>query len=114
VLDGIDIPQASACARSDHQDKALEAGLKLEELARYEYVPARSFGLPYIELGNMDEAFRWMNKGIDYRESFLSMLKTSPKFDVLREDARFDEFLRRIGLGPLAGNRLSTAGERPE
>ncbi len=57
-----------------------------------------NFDLLHAEFDNMDEAFRWMNKAVDDRESLLAMLKTSPTFDVLREDARFDELLRRIGL----------------
>ena len=89
-----------AYVRAGHRDKALKELRHMEELAKREYVPARSFGLLYVDLGKMIEPFRWTNKAVDDRESLLAMLKTSPTFDVLRDDARFDKLLRRVGLEP--------------
>ena len=87
-------------ARSGQLNLARAELRDLQDRAKREYVAARSFGLLHAELGNMDEAFRWMNTAVDDHESFLAMLKVSPTFDVLRDDVRFDDLLRRIGLTP--------------
>ena len=87
-------------ARSGQLNLARAELRDLQDRAKREYVAARSFGLLHAELGNMDEAFRWMNTAVDDHESLLAMLKVSPTFDVLRDDVRFDDLLRRIGLTP--------------
>ncbi len=52
----------------------------------------------YARLGNVDEAFEWLEKAFDERVSHLADLLIDPEFDNLRGDERFDNLLRRIGL----------------
>ncbi len=49
-------------------------------------------------LGDKEQAFEYLNKAIEKRQSQLNMLKVEPTFDSLRGDPRFDELLRRVGL----------------
>ena len=52
----------------------------------------------YMELGDKDQAFAWLEKAFEERNSNLIFLKTDPIFDALRDDARFEDLMRRVGL----------------
>jgi tetratricopeptide (TPR) repeat protein len=52
----------------------------------------------YAEIGDRDRAFEWLEKAYDERTSLLVFLKTIPMFASLRDDARFADLVRRIGL----------------
>jgi eukaryotic-like serine/threonine-protein kinase len=54
----------------------------------------------YAALGNKDKAFDELNKAYENREYNLSRLKVDPRLDPLRDDARFEELLRKIGFPP--------------
>lgn len=58
----------------------------------------RSMGQIYAALGEFDTAFEWLDKSLERRESSLSSVKVDPKMDVLRNDPRFEELVRRVGL----------------
>lgn len=49
-------------------------------------------------LGEKETAFEYLNKALEKRHSQMVMLKVEPAFDSLRDDPRFDELLRRVGL----------------
>ncbi|HMS42968.1 MAG TPA: protein kinase [Pyrinomonadaceae bacterium] len=52
----------------------------------------------YMELGDKDQAFAWLEKAFDERSSLLVFLKTDPIFDALRNDVRYEDLMRRVGL----------------
>ncbi len=52
----------------------------------------------YARLGERDEAFRWLEKAYEERKTDLVWLKVEPRFDPLRDDRRFQDLVRRIGL----------------
>lgn len=58
----------------------------------------RGLALVYTALGDQDKAFEWLEKGINRHEESLTSIKTDPKFDPLRKDPRYTEFLKKIGL----------------
>ncbi|HEX5113476.1 MAG TPA: tetratricopeptide repeat protein [Saprospiraceae bacterium] len=58
----------------------------------------RSVALIYVALGEFDTAFEWLNKALDAREESLCSLKVDPKLDAVRNDPRFNEIVRKIGL----------------
>lgn len=49
-------------------------------------------------LGNGDEAFRWLETAYGHRVSRLTSFHLQPGFDRLRDDPRFDDLVKRIGL----------------
>jgi hypothetical protein len=57
------------------------------------------------ELGNKDEAFKWLDQAFDRRFGPLIYLKVNPIWDQLRSDPRFKERLERVGL--------ATSGQSP-
>jgi TolB-like protein/Tfp pilus assembly protein PilF len=102
-----------AYALAGQRGKALEELRSLTELsARGLYVPAIAFATIHGALGNMDEAFEWMDKAVDERDASLPFLKIGPGFDPLRGDPRFDELVRRVGMEP-APRPTSTARPLP-
>ena len=49
-------------------------------------------------LGEKDEAFRLLDQALDERSSTLSAAKVDPRLDPLRDDPRFQDFLRRMNF----------------
>jgi serine/threonine-protein kinase len=73
----------------------------LEELvdrSRLEYVPPACIAWIHIALGQEDDAFAWLEKAYDARDYELEFLACAPVYDPLRDDPRFDDLLRRVGL----------------
>ena len=54
-------------------------------------------------LGEVDQAFLWMECGIAERDGGVLSLRCSPPFVPLRTDARFEDAARRMGLAPRGG-----------
>jgi hypothetical protein len=54
----------------------------------------------YTGLGEKDEAFNWLEKAYEERESYFNLFKVEPVFDSLRSDPRFLGLLKRIGPAP--------------
>lgn len=48
------------------------------------------------QLGNKDEAFKYLEKIYERREIWMTYLEADPRLDSLRGDPRFDELLRRM------------------
>src|SRR5271168_1862917 len=85
---------ANALAVAGKREEALQV------LDRVEYVPWRTFGaaLVHTGLGDKDEAFRSLEKAIELRAPFVTLLKVDPRFDSLRSDPRFPKLLRRMNF----------------
>lgn len=71
---------------------------EIETKAKTGYVSPTIFALHYTLLGKKDEAIVWLERAYDERHPFLVQLKIDPEFDSLRDDPRFQDLLRRIGL----------------
>ena len=52
----------------------------------------------YVALGEKDRAFAELNKAYENREPSMRSLKIDPLLDPLRDDPRFKELMRRMGL----------------
>ena len=68
----------------------------LKEKSRY--VDPWAVALVYTGLGDRDQAFTWLEKANEDRDSLVTMLNAQPEFDTLRDDPRFNALLQRIGL----------------
>ncbi|MEO8215994.1 MAG: protein kinase [Acidobacteriota bacterium] len=51
------------------------------------------------KVGNKDQAFKYLEQSYRAREYWMMFLKVEPGLDSLRPDPRFDELVRRVGLG---------------
>lgn len=78
--------------------QAREVVATLAKTSRERYVPALKIALPYVALGDDDEAFRWLRKGCEERDVTMVFLNVNPRWDRLREDPRFREIEACVGL----------------
>lgn len=69
----------------------------LKELSTEQYISPLVFAQLYVQLGNKDEAFFWLNRAAEER-SLLIFLKVHPDWDPIRSDPRFAKLIQRIGL----------------
>jgi TolB-like protein len=58
----------------------------------------RTMGHIYAALGNHDEAFKWLELSYARREEALCNINVDPKWDPIKDDPRFNEIVRKIGL----------------
>jgi hypothetical protein len=49
-------------------------------------------------LGDYNEAFSWFEQGYRERSNLLQWIKVEPYPDALRNDPRFADLIRRVGL----------------
>ncbi len=52
----------------------------------------------YAKVGDKDKAFECLEKSYQTREPWMSLLKVEPGLDSVRDDPRFDELVKRLGL----------------
>jgi serine/threonine-protein kinase len=93
---------AIAEAGAGRRDAAVEA---LRQLQRNEaqagwVVSPDSYAYVYARLGQIDEAFRWLEEAFKIREGGVLWLNVDARVDPLRADPRFAGYLRRLGLTP--------------
>jgi DNA-binding winged helix-turn-helix (wHTH) protein/TolB-like protein/Tfp pilus assembly protein PilF len=54
----------------------------------------------YAQLGEKDEAFKWLERAYEERSVMMMYLKVMPNLDPLRSDPRYADLLRRVGHTP--------------
>lgn len=70
----------------------------MKRRAAGEYVSPVRIARVHARLNQADDAFRWLDLAYQERSSALPSFYTSPEFDNIRSDPRFDALARRIGL----------------
>jgi tetratricopeptide (TPR) repeat protein len=78
-----------------------EARLMLAELiaARsHRVVSAWGIAALHACLGDIDEAFHWLDVAVQERATGLVFLRVHPRMDAIRGDARYAELVRKLGL----------------
>ena len=85
-------------AVSGKRVEALRMLDQLKEMAKQRYVPAYSFTIVYVGLGEKDQALQWLEREYQDRAVELLSLKVDPLLDSLRSDPRFADLVRRMGL----------------
>ena len=89
-----------AYALAGDRNKAQESLDELREMSKQRYVSPYLFAVVYAGLGDIEQAFAWLGKAYEERSFFLIWFKVEPRFDSLRDDTRYKDLLRRIGLPP--------------
>ena len=59
---------------------------------------AWGLGALHASLGDIDEAFRWLDIAVEEKATGLIFLRVHPRIDALRGDPRYDALLKRVGL----------------
>jgi len=81
--------------REDHAREIIENTGIEKILSSNDY---RGVALVYAALGETDEAFEWLEKSYQKHEESLCSIGIDPKFDSIRDDPRFNEILKKVGL----------------
>jgi tetratricopeptide (TPR) repeat protein len=85
-------------ARMGRRAQAEKALARSMQLSRGKEVSSGAVALVYAALGEKDKAFYWLEKSYAVKSSFMTTLKFWSVFDPLREDPRFVNLVRRVGL----------------
>ena len=71
---------------------------RLSALSRQRYVAPTCLAWAHLGLGNIDEAFLWLDRAVDAPDRMIEPIKTYPFLDPLRDDPRFHALLRKMNL----------------
>jgi tetratricopeptide (TPR) repeat protein len=87
-----------AYAAAGKPDEARKMLNMLKEKSRDRYVSAYNMAVVYAGLGDADATFDWLDKAFLERSTWLIHVKWDERFAPLRQDPRFGQLLKRIGL----------------
>src|SRR5437867_6181036 len=85
-------------ARMGQQAQAKKILDQLLQERQTRYVSAQTIAAVYVAFGEKEEAFRWLERAAAEHCGTLQWIAFLPEFGALRSDARFPQFLRRIGV----------------
>ena len=86
-------------AKAGRRNEAERVLKQLQEMSSRRYVPQAYFAQIYGNLGDLDQAFKWLEKAYDDKNSWLPMLQVDDDmFASLRADPRYNEMVQRVGL----------------
>lgn len=77
---------------------ALKVVDELKEMSSRRYVAARGIAEIHIGLGNVDEAFAWLEQAFTQRNGWLIHIRENPRYDRLRSDPRYLDLVRRMNF----------------
>jgi TolB-like protein/DNA-binding winged helix-turn-helix (wHTH) protein/Tfp pilus assembly protein PilF len=84
--------------RMGQKDKARAELRKLEAMNRAQSLDPVPMAVAYLGVGNNDAALSSLEKAYAQRSNLLTALKVEPAYDPLRDEPRFQELLRDVGL----------------
>jgi eukaryotic-like serine/threonine-protein kinase len=85
-------------ASSGNQAAARRILQELIEARSRRVVSAWGIAALHASLGDVDEAFRWLDVAVDEHATGLIFLRVHPRLDPIRQDPRYQTLLRRVGL----------------
>jgi TolB-like protein/Flp pilus assembly protein TadD len=71
---------------------------KAHKIGKHRYICAYEVATLHSALGEMDEAYRWMERGLEERCVCLTWLMTEPWMKSFRADPRFPALAEKVGL----------------
>jgi serine/threonine protein kinase/tetratricopeptide (TPR) repeat protein len=89
---------AHTFASAGRTTEALQVLDELTTLAKQKYVPPYFIAGIHIGLGENDRAIEYLEKSYEEHSHWLIYLHMDPGMDGLRDDPRFQDLLRRVGL----------------
>jgi tetratricopeptide (TPR) repeat protein len=95
---GISPDLAYAYALMGKTDAARQILRNLLALAQQERVSPGYIAIISAALGEREQALDWLEKAYNQHSSMMTWLKTDPRFDSLRQEPRFLDLMRRVGL----------------
>jgi TolB-like protein/class 3 adenylate cyclase len=87
---------ARSLAKAGRRGEAVNILDELKSDAKRRYVQSVAFALVYGALGQMTEAFDWLEKDMAERSYYPAYYAVDPTYDELRADPRFADLVRRV------------------
>ena len=87
-----------AHAKAGHRREAEQYLDRFRDLAKTGYVRTSYVASIYAALGDKDKAFAELEKSFEEKDFWLPRIKLDPFMDSLRDDPRFRDLLKRMGL----------------
>ena len=87
-----------ALVKLGRHDEARALLTELEQRAHEATMSAPAVATLHLYLGNRDEFYRWINRGIDERDPFALSLSREFLWNPARHEPEFQNLLRRVGL----------------
>lgn len=87
-----------AYARMGNKPEALKIAEQYAAASRTDPNEAYSAAILFFALGENGRGFDLLDKACDFRSRRLVFLKTSPYFETVRQDPRFQALLKKVGL----------------
>ncbi len=87
-----------AYGRSGQRTDAERVIEKFREISKTQYVIPSFVAVVFGGMGEKDKAFAELDKSIELHDSWFRWAKVEPLFDPLRDDPRFKDLLKRMGL----------------
>ena len=80
-------------------DKSKKLYNSMELKLSQEYIPPLGFFVYHLTQGNYDQAYKWLEKAIDERDSFLPWFILSPIVrNAIQDEQRFQDLLKKAGF----------------
>ena len=87
-----------ALAAGGRESEAREILEEMKALAADSYVKPYFLGMAYAALGERDAAFAEFEKAFNENEPWMLWFGTEPMLDLLRDDSRVEDLLRRMRI----------------
>ena len=87
-----------AYAKAGRRQEAEEIINRFRAIAKTQYVMSYHLVLIYAALGEKDKAFAELEQAFEERDYLLPRIKVEPFLDPLRDDPRFKDLIKRMGL----------------
>jgi serine/threonine protein kinase/Tfp pilus assembly protein PilF len=85
-------------AIAGRQTDAMNVLDEMKDISSRRYVAARSFAEVHLGLGQVDEAFGWLEQAFQQRNGWLIHIRENPRYDRLRADPRYLDLVRRMNF----------------
>jgi TolB-like protein/Tfp pilus assembly protein PilF len=100
-LDDSPLMRATACgaiAIAGRRERARELLAELKEVSKTRYVCPYEIGVVHLNLGERDEAFRYLEQGFRDRSICMPLTKIDPRLDSVRSDPRYIDLVKRLAF----------------
>jgi serine/threonine protein kinase/tetratricopeptide (TPR) repeat protein len=89
---------AHSCGKGGRRNEALQILGELTDLAKQKYVAPHFFVGIHTGLGEIERALEYLEKSYEEHSHWLIYLHMDPRMDDLRNEPRFQELVKRVGL----------------
>jgi tetratricopeptide (TPR) repeat protein len=89
---------AHVAAAAGDEREARRILAELTEARKTGVVSAWGLAVLHASLGDIDDAFKWLDTAVEEKSSGLMMLRVHPRLDPLRSDARYRSLVKKVGL----------------